>query len=513
MSRPEEPKVTRLRTFSSTQKRRPSKKNSLISLSTKSKNNSISFQFNTPKAPSTSKNPSSKRKIEIFFPDNNNSFNSSLSSTNKSLNSSRKISRASFSRDDSMQVKPSPRTLKLRKKIDPDEVLKQSKLPLPPQEALKQFGNFMNKYEQEEILEFEQIYYIGFKSSKTKPDINANNYGYDDERSDYKLVVGDHVAYRFEIKQILGKGSFGQVCKCLDHKTNQEVALKIIRNEKRFHRQGKVEIKILHHIKYHDKEDAHCVHMQNYFVFRSHICLTFELLSINLYELLRSNGSNGFSLSLVRRFAIQLLASLAFLSEHKIIHCDLKPENILLKNPTKSGIKIIDFGSSCFEHEKLYTYIQSRFYRAPEIILGLPYSMAIDMWSLGCILSELHSGYPLFAGETEHEQLLCIMEIKGIPPVALLKKATKTELFFDSELNPKIIANSRGKKRYPGTRSLQEKSMSSDKKFLNFIERCIDWNPDTRMTPQEAAFHPWIQEGFEGLRTLRSSTGSRGDGY
>jgi len=104
----------------------------------------------------------------------------------------------------------------------------------------------------------------------------------------------------------------------------------------------------------------------------------------------------------------------------KIVHCDLKPENILLKHPTRSGIKIIDLGSSCFEHEKVYTYIQSRFYRAPEIIFGILYTCAIDMWSFGCILYELFTGNPLFPGESEAEQLHLIMEVKGVPPKELI---------------------------------------------------------------------------------------------
>lgn len=83
------------------------------------------------------------------------------------------------------------------------------------------------------------------------------------------------------------------------------------------------------------------------------------------------------------------------------MHCDLKPENILLKQPNKSGIKVIDYGSSCFTNSRIYTYIQSRFYRAPEIILGIPYTMAIDMWSFGCIIAELYTGYPIFPGENE----------------------------------------------------------------------------------------------------------------
>lgn len=114
------------------------------------------------------------------------------------------------------------------------------------------------------------------------------------------------------------------------------------------------------------------------------------------------------------------MQSLVFLREHSIIHCDLKPENILLKKPNKSGIKLIDFGSSCFSEEKIYTYIQSRFYRAPEIMLAIPYTSAIDMWSFGCILAELATGFPIFPGECEPEQMSLIIELIGMPPAEML---------------------------------------------------------------------------------------------
>ena len=153
-------------------------------------------------------------------------------------------------------------------------------------------------------------------------------------------------------------------------------------------------------------------------------------MSINLYEFLKSNKFQGITLTLIKRFAFQILQALCLLSEHDIIHCDLKPENILLKHPNHSAIKVIDFGSSCFGDKRLYTYIQSRFYRAPEIILGIPYTTAIDMWSFGCILVELFTGYPLFPGESEAEQLLCIMEVLGPPPADVMAKATRLDLFF-----------------------------------------------------------------------------------
>ena len=264
--------------------------------------------------------------------------------------------------------------------LDPDSLLLSQKLPLKPASVFKQFLSYLTKYEQAEILDYPDIYFLGMNSLKIRGDIKEENFGFDDDRSDYKLTPGDHLAYRYEIQQILGKGSFGQVCKCYDHKNKQQVAIKIIRNQKRFHRQGKIEVKVLKQMKSNDPESqSHAIQIKEYFLFRKHICISFELLSINLYELLKSNNYRGLSISLIRRFIVQIVACLSYMREQKIIHCDLKPENILLKESNKSGIKVIDFGSSCFDNEKIYTYIQSRFYRAPEIILGIDYGVAIDM--------------------------------------------------------------------------------------------------------------------------------------
>jgi dual specificity tyrosine-phosphorylation-regulated kinase 2/3/4 len=98
-----------------------------------------------------------------------------------------------------------------------------------------------------------------------------------------------------------------------------------------------------------------------------------------LYELIKKNNYQGFSIHLVRRFAYSILQCMRVMLKEKIIHCDMKPENILLRQKGSSAIKVIDFGSGCFENQRIYTYIQSRFYRAPEIILGIPYTPAIDM--------------------------------------------------------------------------------------------------------------------------------------
>jgi dual specificity tyrosine-phosphorylation-regulated kinase 2/3/4 len=218
---------------------------------------------------------------------------------------------------------------------------------------------------------------------------------------------------------------------------------------------------------------------------------------MNLYDFLKGNQFQGLSLNLIRRFAIQILQTLVLLQETKIIHCDLKPENILLRQPNRSAIKVIDFGSSCFSDKRIYTYIQSRFYRAPEIILGIPYTHAIDMWSFGCILVELFTGFPVFPGESELEQLLCIMEYLGTPSVELLQRSTRKKLFFDSDNQPKTVLNSKGKKRSPGARRFTDTLRNPDEKFLRVVESCFVWEPSLRLTPQQALASDWITENYK----------------
>ncbi|XP_054633425.1 dual specificity tyrosine-phosphorylation-regulated kinase 4 isoform X1 [Dunckerocampus dactyliophorus] len=371
------------------------------------------------------------------------------------------------------------------------------RLPLSPTDALNNFQDRLTEFEKEEIMDYAEIWFLGLGSQKIEASqAAAQNCGYDDEHGSYIRVLHDHIAYRFEVLEVIGKGSFGQVLKCLDHKNNELVAVKMIRNKKRFHHQALVELKILDVIKRKDKDNLHnVIHMKEYFYFRNHLCISFELLGVNLYELIKKNNFQGFSVALIRRFTHALLRCLQMLHREKIIHCDLKPENILLSQRGPGNIKVVDFGSSCYEQQRVYTYIQSRFYRSPEVILGHPYSMAIDMWSLGCILAELYTGYPLFPGESEVEQMACIMEVLGMPPSDFVQSASRKRLFFDSKGNPRNITNSKGKKRRPNSKELSTTLKSNDALFLDFIKRCLTWDPTKRMTPDEGLQHGWILEG------------------
>eukprot|EP00760_Papus_ankaliazontas_P028469 PhM_4_TR372/c2_g1_i2/m.67956/K18669/DYRK2_3_4; dual specificity tyrosine-phosphorylation-regulated kinase 2/3/4 len=367
-------------------------------------------------------------------------------------------------------------------------------------QCLRHFMRCLTDFEQSEVLQYPTVYFLG-SSRVEKVRASAtnlkNNSGYDDDRGDYQYVLGDHLGYRYELLSVLGKGSFGQVFAAVDHKNQRRVAVKVIRNKKRFHQQALVEVKILEHLREHDKDDVtNTIKPIESFYFRGHLCISFEMLSINLYEFIKANGFQGLSMGLIRRFTVQLLTALQYTYGQRIVHCDMKPENILLRTPTKSSIRVIDFGSSCFENERIYTYIQSRFYRAPEVMLGFPYTTAIDMWSLGCIVAELYTGYPLFPGENELDQMLCIMEIMGVPPRELIDRAPRMKHFFDATTGePRIVPNSRGRRRRPGTVSLATALNCSDSVFLSFLGSILTWDARARVTPFEAAKHPWVLEG------------------
>ncbi|KAI9725310.1 MAG: dual specificity protein kinase yak1 [Chrysothrix sp. TS-e1954] len=395
----------------------------------------------------------------------------------------------------------------------------------------------------------------------TKPSKGSKNDGYDNEDSDYILYVNDilgseetghkyvcqHLnAYaatnpharkrnRYLILDVLGQGTFGQVVKCQNLKTQEVVAVKVVKNRTAYFNQSMMEVSVLDLLnsKLDKNDDHHLLRLKDTFIHRQHLCLVFELLSVNLYELIKQNQFRGLSTTLVRVFAQQLLNGLSLLNKARIIHCDLKPENILLKNLESPIIKIIDFGSACDERQTVYTYIQSRFYRSPEVLLGLPYSAAIDMWSLGCIVVELFLGLPLFPGSSEYNQVSRITEMLGQPPTWMLEVGKQSNEFFEKtqdEFGRKAYrlkgmdqyAREHNTKEQPSkkyfsattltdiikTYPLPRKNMkpvevdreiANRNSFIDFVKGLLSLNPLERWSPQQAKLHPFItQQKFTG---------------
>lgn len=357
--------------------------------------------------------------------------------------------------------------------------------PISPSQAYQLYKSSLTDYELNEILAYNEIYYFGINCANKPRECTKRDGG-------YAIAKGDHIAYRYEILSEIGKGAFGNVLKVYDHKENMSSALKILRKSSKLEQQGQMELKVLSTLNENDPGDCHnIIRLYEQFRFRGHICFTTELLHMNLYEQLASTKYRGLPLPTVKRHCLQLLEALQLLHFLNIIHCDLKPENILLTARATPKVKLIDFGSACYENEQFFSYIQSRYYRAPEIILGIEYSKAIDMWSLGCILVELYTGTPIFPGENELRQLICIMEVLGPPPAALVARGKFSYKFFEFDGRPMLLPGP-----VAGSRQLRVILQGADSEFTDFIEskcysECFEWSPEQRLSAHQAVRHPW----------------------
>ena len=367
----------------------------------------------------------------------------------------------------------------------------------------------------------------------TKPSRPVHNNGHDNEKWDYILyvndIIGNEEGRKYVILDLLGQGTFGQVVKCINLKTRELCAVKVIKNQPAYFNQSMMEVTVLEMLnqKYDRDDRRHIVRMRDTFIFRQHLCIVVELLSLNLYDLIKQNGYRGFSLGLCRVFLAQTLDALTVLKEARIIHCDLKPENILLKSLEAPIIKVIDYGSACHEHQTVYTYIQSRFYRSPEIILGLPYTSSIDMWSVGCIAAELFLGLPIFPGCSNYDQISRIVECLGLPPHHMLEMGRDSLTYFDKFPNqppgrgfalktrerysfetgrnepipkkyfavstfPQIILNYPMRSSKDMSPMERDSEMANRRCFADFVGGLLNLNPLERWNPYHAMQHPFI---------------------
>lgn len=194
------------------------------------------------------------------------------------------------------------------------------------------------------------------------------------------------------------------------------------------------------------KSTKQIVQLIESFHFQSHVCIVFELLSHTLLDELRISHFKGFTLDKVQFYSNEILKSLDLIESQDISHCDLKPENILIDSNDNTNnslnedkpnkffpLKIIDFGLACFGSTPLQSYIQSRYYRAPEILLGFRFASSIDMWSFGCIVMEMLLGIPLFPGISSYHQLSMITSLIEQPPDYLIEGKCLKKFFTNNE--------------------------------------------------------------------------------
>ena len=361
---------------------------------------------------------------------------------------------------------------------------------LTPAYAKQKFKNKLTIYEQNEILKFREIYFLGNCQKSSSVQRNAPNFGFDLPTSHYKINLRDHIAYRYEIRGSLGRGNFGEVISCLDHKTNKEVAVKVLVNTPLMNKQGIVEIKIMKLIaESSEKENnpgLNCIAtIIDSFTFRNHICIVTDIYGISLFDYLKLNNFNPMPEKILQNVAYEIIAGLELIHRKGIIHGDLKPENILFTNSAMRNIKIIDFGSSCTVGEITFNYIQSRFYRAPEVFFGLKYGTPIDMWSVGCIIAELASGHPIFRGDRGPGMISKISEIIGNPPQHLIEASPYKRQYITSPGK-----NQQGPITFRSKLSVVLKT--NDQNLISFVSKCLEWDPTKRMTAKNALSHPWI---------------------
>ncbi|KFW73442.1 Homeodomain-interacting protein kinase 2 [Pygoscelis adeliae] len=359
-------------------------------------------------------------------------------------------------------------------------------------------------------------------STATSKNSGSNSEG------DYQLVQHEvlcSMTNTYEVLEFLGRGTFGQVVKCWKRGTNEIVAIKILKNHPSYARQGQIEVSILARLSTESADDYNFVRAYECFQHKNHTCLVFEMLEQNLYDFLKQNKFSPLPLKYIRPILQQVATALMKLKSLGLIHADLKPENIMLVDPSRQPyrVKVIDFGSASHVSKAVCsTYLQSRYYRAPEIILGLPFCEAIDMWSLGCVIAELFLGWPLYPGASEYDQIRYISQTQGLPAEYLLSAGTKTTRFFnrdtdspyplwrlktpdDHEAETGIKSKEARKYIFNCLDDMAQVNMTTDlegsdmlvekadrREFIDLLKKMLTIDADKRITPIETLNHPFV---------------------
>jgi len=305
-------------------------------------------------------------------------------------------------------------------------------------------------------------------------------FGYTKEDGRYMFKIDESIVNRYQVISSLGKGTFGNVILCEDHKYKKKMALKIIKDIPRFVKAARTEIKILNLLYQNYCEKYNLVSINKHFIYNSHIFIVFDVYYKNLYELSLQRKTD----SRIVSYTNQMLEGLSFLDKKNIVHLDLKPENVMVTDESLENIVIIDFGSSIVDNKKSLTYQQSRWYRSPEIITKYDEitTTKSDIWSLGCMIYELYTYNPIFSGKTETEQLDRYIFLLGYPDHTFLNSCLN---FSNYNFHPKKMIN---RCQYKTEFNIDNDNM------INFIKQCLYWTPYKRITPNVKINSDWTYE-------------------
>lgn len=338
---------------------------------------------------------------------------------------------------------------------------------------------------------------------------------WDDAEGYYRVRIGEVMDGRYVVYGYTGQGVFSNVVRARDGaRGNQDVAVKIIRSNEIMHKTGLRELEVLRRLNDADPDDRfHCLRLFRHFFHKNHLCMVFEPLSMNLREVLKKYGKDvGLHVKAVRSYSQQLFLALKLLKKANILHADIKPDNILVSE-SKLVLKLCDFGSASHVAENEITpYLVSRFYRAPEIILGIPYDFGIDMWSAGCTIYELYTGKIMFSGKTNNQMLKFFMDLKGKMPNKIIRKGSFKEQHFDSNCNflyhevdkvterEKVVVMSTLNpsrdllSELIGNQNLPEDQSRKVNQLKDLLERILMLDSSKRIAINQALTHPFIQE-------------------
>ncbi|KAI7869018.1 kinase-like domain-containing protein [Spinellus fusiger] len=348
---------------------------------------------------------------------------------------------------------------------------------------------------------------------------------FDDKDGHYVIKPNESLTRRYKMMRLLGQGTFGKVVECYDRVKRNFCAVKIIRAIPKYREASKVEIRVLKTLKEHDPLNLNnCIHLLDWFDYNNHICMVFELLGQSIFDFLKSNEFRPFPSHHIQQFAKQLLTSVSFVHDLKLIHTDLKPENILLVNHSSNEIstdygncdpsttsqvlqnteiRLIDFGSATFEQDYHSSVVSTRHYRAPEIILGMGWSYPCDIWSIGCILVEFFTGDALFQTHENLEHLAMMEVVLGKLPLKIIRSASREahKFFNGGRLKyPDTETTKQSRKYVRALRPLKEiivPSSNLTRHFLDLVSRMLVYDASERISAREALRHPFFQLTFD----------------